>query len=127
VKAAATAAGDGQCDLALYAKKPDPGKSSVGDLKALWNSMQRLRAALNDPAFVFPEAEGRKGWEVVDPSASQLLDMGYFNLATQQGKSEAFDLVFMKSMVKHGFELGAAWGTPDPMHFELIVKAPTEK
>ena len=127
VKAAATAAGPVTADLALYAKKPAAGKASVGDLKSLWNSMQRLRAALNDPAFVFPESEGKAGWEVKDPSASQLLEMGYFNLATEKGKSEAFDLVFMKSMVKHGFELGAAWGTPDPMHFELIVKAPTAK
>lgn len=127
VAAGATAVGPVTADLALYAKKPEAGKASVGDLKALWNSLQRLRAALADPAFVFPEAEGKAGWEVTDPSASQLLEMGYFNLRDEKRKGEAFDLVFMKSMVKHGWELGAAWGTPDPMHFELIVKAPTEK
>jgi hypothetical protein len=127
VKAAAAAAGPVSADLALYSKKPDPGKSSVGDLKALWNSLQRLRSALNDPSFLFPKAECRAGLIATDPPVSQMLETGYFNLATQQGKLEAFDLVFMKSMVKRGFELGAAWGTPDPMHFELVVKAPTEK
>ncbi len=127
VSAAAAAVGPVSADLALYAQKPEAGKASVGDLKGLWNSLQQLRAALADPSFVFPAAAGKKGWKVSDPSASQLLDMGYFNLREPKGRAEAFDLVFMKSMVKHGFELGAAWGTPDPMHFELVVKAPTER
>jgi hypothetical protein len=52
----------------------------------------------------------------------------FIQLNTLKGKpkagKEAFDVDFVKSMVKHGFTHGATWSTPDLMHFELRWRGP---
>ena len=82
-----------------------------------------LQAALTgNPGFVFGESAAKA---VSDPALAQLVDSGFFTL---QGKpkagKEAFNVDFVKSMVKHGFTHGATWSTPDLMHFELRWKGP---
>lgn len=79
-------------------------------------------ALTTDPTFIF----GKNSDKVVsNPALTQLVDLGFFTL---QGKAkagkEAFNVDFVKSMVKHGFTHGATWGTPDLMHFELRWQGP---
>ncbi|MBA3532218.1 MAG: hypothetical protein H0T73_09890 [Ardenticatenales bacterium] len=63
--------------------------------------------------------------KVSDPSLSQLVDVGFFNLkGKDKAGPEAFNVDFVKSMVKHGFNHGATWSTPDLMHFELRWDGP---
>jgi hypothetical protein len=63
--------------------------------------------------------------EVMDPSASQLLDHGYFRMADdttdESQRSKRISKEFAREMVQSGFEMGGAWGSSDAMHFEIAV------
>jgi hypothetical protein len=100
--------------------------------KARWhNRLTDLRSGLDDPSWVL----GTSGKAVVkDPAPAQLLSHGYFTLKQNStsapgGKAQpgAFDVAFVKAMVKHGFNHGGNWGTPDFMHFELRWTGPAKK
>ena len=93
-----------------------------------------LRQALDDPSWVFGPNPPPPEIPVVDPPPAQLVERGFFTLrpyshsakgGTAQGS--AFDVAFVKAMVKHGFMLGATWGAQsgtDFMHFELRWYSP---
>ncbi|HUP86657.1 MAG TPA: hypothetical protein VM143_13400 [Acidimicrobiales bacterium] len=79
-----------------------------------------------------------KAKSVRDPAITQLLGLmggteggGFFTPDKAGGEKAAkkkewssehgFNLTFMKSMLRHGFEAGVAWEkSPDTMHFELV-------
>lgn len=99
-------------------------KSVLGQKKWL-DRVNALNASLTgDPSFVFGK---RRKAVVSDPSLAQLVDTGFFTLqgAPKAGK-QAFNVDFVKSMVKHGFTHGGTWSTPDYMHFELRWKGPAQ-
>ena len=80
------------------------------------------RALTEDLAFVF----GKQDAAVArDPSVSQLLDVGHTKPdaeATGKPQSAGFVVEFGKTMMRHGFDNGGAWGgaSTDAMHFELV-------
>jgi len=82
-----------------------------------------LQSALTgNPSFVFGTGAAKT---VSNPPLAQLVDQGFFTLRGKPGAGKrAFDVNFVKSMAKHGFNLGATWSTPDAMHFELRWKGP---
>jgi hypothetical protein len=90
------------------------------EMKWEYDMLERVKEALADPTFVFPRKRGVRP-KAGDPPISQLLDKGYFSTTDTSKAAEAFNLKFMQTMAKHGFEIGGAWNHPDPMHFELIV------
>ena len=95
---------------------------------------ENVGSSLKDAGWVLGDKDWnakKKQWElqVKDPSAAQLADLGFFTLrdhshsgpsgAAQPG---AFDIAFMKAMVKHGFNplaYNSGAGGTDSMHFEL--------
>jgi hypothetical protein len=95
---------------------------------------KRLRSKLGDAGWVLGDkdwAKNKKRWElqVKDPSPAQLADLGFFTLRDHShsapgGKPQegAFDIAFVKAMVKHGFNplaYNPGAGGTDSMHFEL--------
>jgi hypothetical protein len=93
---------------------------------------------LNDLGYVFGAATTKTNkktgevtrsqkLEVKDPSVGQLVDRGYFRMAgedaTASEKSSRISKAFATEMVQQGFEMGAAWGSSDAMHFEIAVGA----
>jgi hypothetical protein len=82
-----------------------------------------LRGKLTgDASFVFGAS---KADAVVDPSAAQLVEHGFYTLqGSPEAGKEAFGPEFVRAMVKHGFTHGATWSTPDLMHFELRWAGP---
>lgn len=82
-----------------------------------------LQSALaGNPSFVLGTDAAKA---VVNPPLAQLVDQGFFTLRGKPGAGkEAFDVNFVKTMAKHGFNLGAKWSTPDAMHFELRWQGP---
>lgn len=82
-----------------------------------------LHSALaGNPSFVFGTDAAKT---VVNPPLAQLVHQGFFTLRGKPGAGKAaFDVNFVKSMAKHGFNLGAKWSTPDAMHFELRWQGP---
>jgi len=95
---------------------------------------KRLRSKLGDAGWVLGDkdwSKNNKRWEaqVKDPSPAQLADRGFFTLRDHShsapgGRPQegAFDIAFMKAMVKHGFQplaYNSGAGGTDSMHFEL--------
>ncbi|GIM91645.1 hypothetical protein [Paractinoplanes toevensis] len=128
-------------DVAVRRKFRDEKTAALGkkkidtliDEKFQLMTLKSLKDALldNTGGFVF----GAK-LEVNDPSLDQLFGLmpesrgGFFTPDPAGGEKEAkagefsgqhgYGLLFIKSMVAHGFEPGMAWrGGSDPMHFEL--------
>ena len=110
---------------ALLESRSDTLKDAIGEAKWL-SRMDTLHTALTgDPAFIFGNAAKK---EVENPSLAQIMDIGFFNLRGKpKAGKEAFDVEFVKSMVKHGFNPGGTWSTPDFMHFELRWNGPGMK
>lgn len=94
--------------------------AELTEMKWEYDTLERVKDALADPTFVFPLKRGIRP-KAGDPPISQLLEKGYFSTTDTSKAAEAFNLTFMQTMAKHGFEIGGAWNHPDPMHFELIV------
>ena len=100
---------------------------------AAWRErLQNLRTSLDNPAWVLGDSDwnpGKHKWEtqVKDPSPAQLADLGFFTLrehsrsaASGKAQAGAFDIRFIRAMVKHGFNMLSNSATPvDSMHFEL--------
>jgi hypothetical protein len=96
--------------------------------------LKNLQASLKDAGWVLGDNAWnakKEKWEiqVVDPSPAQLADRGFFTLRDHSksgpgGKAQpgAFDVPFIKAMVKHGFNM-LAYYENDSMHFELRWKA----
>ncbi|GAA2604965.1 hypothetical protein GCM10010436_02690 [Paractinoplanes durhamensis] len=128
-------------DLALRRKFRDDKTAVLGkkkidtliDEKFQLLTLKSLKDGLinNTDGFVF----GSK-LDVNDPALDQLFGLmpesrgGFFTPDPEGGENEAkagkfsgehgYGLMFVKSMVAHGFEPGMAWrGGSDPMHFEL--------
>jgi hypothetical protein len=81
--------------------------------------MTALSGALQSGTFVFGDPKADK-YAVVDPSAAQMADVGFFNLRGSAKAGEAgFGPDFVRSMAKHGFHHLGNWATPDLMHWEL--------
>jgi hypothetical protein len=81
-----------------------------------------LRGQLGSGSFVFGASSAKA---VVDPSAAQLVDLGFYTLkGSPKAGAEAFGPEFVRAMLKHGFTHGGTWGTPDLMHFELRWAGP---
>ncbi|MBM0744539.1 DUF4157 domain-containing protein [Phormidium sp. CLA17] len=113
--------------------------AAVAELNRLLNLVNQRQAALvqkkwldrvstlqgaltGNPSFVFGATADKA---VSNPPLTQLVDQGFFTLRGKPGTGKgAFDVNFVKSMAKHGFNLGATWSTPDSMHFELRWKGP---
>ena len=76
---------------------------------------------LDDPDTHFPPAAMITGTTGI---AAGLSFAPYPGDSESSGPGLAFGVDFVKSMAKHGFTLGAAWSTPDYMHFELRWKGP---
>ncbi len=130
----ATVVALGGADKAGRAK----GEKAVAELlrqKVAWLNLKGAKQALQTDAegFVFKAAD------VVNPAITQLLGLmsgtrggGVLTPDPETGgeaearagtwsNTHGFNLTFMKSMVRHGFELGVAWdGQSDTMHFELV-------
>lgn len=115
-------------DLAAAATTRLGGYGAVG-----WRERaENVRSSLDDAGWVLGDkdwnAKARR-WEtqVVDPSPAQLSDLGFFTLRDHShsgpggaAQAGAFDIPFIKAMVKHGFNQLANSSTPvDSMHFEL--------
>jgi len=76
-----------------------------------------------------------------NPAVWQLIELGYFNPDPERPQNIShkpwkygFNLLFIKAMMKRGFDWGATWspGSTDPMHFELVegvesIKTPPKK
>ena len=76
-----------------------------------------------------------------NPAIWQLIELGYFNSDPERPQNiihkpwkYGFNLLFIKAMMKRGFDWGATWspGSTDPMHFELVegvesIKTPPKK
>jgi hypothetical protein len=115
----------------VQALQPWPGKAH--DLNVLKWLDSSLRKDLN---FVFglTEAISQKKAKTLPPDApkfqlqaevsavpvAQLLEKGYFNPDDPSVKA-GFNLTFFKTMIKYGFDPGAAWSptSTDPMHFDF--------
>jgi hypothetical protein len=98
----------------------------------VWTSLSRNLA--ENAHFVFGGLEGGKPQLELksgDPSVAQLLGVldlsrrktdegGFFNPDPEEER-DGFNFLFFKTMVKHGFDPGAAWGhgSTDPMHFDF--------
>ncbi len=89
-----------------------------------WRNLQRLKNALQwSSYFIFQGERNAK-----DPSVVRMLQTGYFNPdeapadeKSRKSNKHGFDLPFIESMAKRGFDLGVAWSTStDAMHFELV-------
>jgi len=104
---------------------------------AAWRArLKHLRTSLDDPGWVLGDTdwnpkEKRFKTQVGDPSPAQLADLGFFTLREHSrsapgGKAQpgAFDIPFIKAMVKHGFHPLATSSDPDSMHFELRWTGP---
>jgi hypothetical protein len=99
----------------------DTRNKAIGQKQWL-ERMQALRPALADPVFLFGS---EKKLAVKNPSAAQLVDVGFFNLrGNARAGAQAFGVEFVRSMVKHGFTHGGTWSNPDLMHFELRWQGP---
>lgn len=123
-------------DLALVAEKRLSGYGA-----AEWRErVANLRKSLGDAGWVLGDSDWnpqRHRWEtqVVDPSPTQLADLGFFTLRDHShsapgGKPQpgAFDIPFIKAMVKHGFNQLSNSSRPlDSMHFELRWHGSAEK
>jgi len=99
----------------------------------LWASL--AKNLTENTRFVFGDLEDGKSrlrLESMDPSVAQLLGLldrsdrktdegGFFNPDPDTEK-RGFNLLFFKTMVKHGFQPGATWqaGSTDPMHFDFV-------
>jgi hypothetical protein len=130
-----------QEDIATRRKYRDEKSAALGKKKidALIDekfdllNLKALKDALltNAGGFVFRDAI-----DVNDPALDQLMGLmpenkgGFFTPDAEGGEKEAkagkfsgehgYGLLFIKTMVAHGFEAGMAWrGGSDPMHFEL--------
>ncbi|WP_338849471.1 DUF4157 domain-containing protein [Massilia sp. W12] len=95
---------------------------------AYWWDGELKRKLLQDRAFLFGRLgynkERKRTWgESVDqPGAGQILRRGWFRVAQAGATGSTPSKEFMLEMAQHGFELGAAWGSSDSMHYELAVK-----
>jgi hypothetical protein len=102
--------------------------------------IQRLQGSLKDAGWVLGDSDWdarNKRWQtqVVDPSPAQLADLGFYTLRDHSrsapgGKPQAgaFDIPFIKAMVKHGFNQLSNSSTPvDSMHFELRWRGTKKK
>jgi hypothetical protein len=113
-------------------------KGFAGDRASYSLAGQLRKSLLEDLRYVFgtstsatdkktKTAERHQKLEVVDPSASQLLDHGYFRMAgdgaDEKQRSSQISKAFALAMVQQGFEMGGAWGSSDAMHFEIAVGA----
>jgi hypothetical protein len=89
------------------------------------NQLEALETALtSDTKFLFAGESDAK-----DPSAMQLAELGFFTPDEEVDEGESanpnqhgFDLLFMQTMMKYGFDQGITWSatSSDAMHFELI-------
>lgn len=105
-------------------------KKTSSNLKNSVDNAQNLVNSFADKKYLFGDIVN-KGFNrhtkgVKNPALMQLIMKGYFNPdkpadADKQNPQKAgFDKLFMRTMLLHGFEMGAAWGTSDTMHFELV-------
>jgi hypothetical protein len=107
-------------ELTAAAKKRLGGYGAAG-----WRErVSNLRTSLGDASWVLGDTGGTR---VVDPSPTQLADLGFFTLKEHShsgpggtAQAGAFDIPFIKAMVKHGFnQLSNSAKPVDSMHFEL--------
>jgi hypothetical protein len=115
-------------ELAAAATKRLGGYGAVG-----WRErLTSLQGSLKDAGWVLGDTGGTR---VVDPSPAQLVDLGFFTLREHSrsapgGKPQpgAFDIPFVKAMIKHGFNQLSNSSTPvDSMHFELRWRGTAKK
>lgn len=85
-----------------------------GDLESLLG-VPRDPTAREKKAGIRPMSMAKKVSHKTGLSFFQLMDDGYFS-----PNDKGFDMEFMKTMMLHGFELGAFWGSSDAMHFEHV-------
>lgn len=89
-----------------------------------WRDLQKLKNALmwNDH-FIFVGERNAS-----NPSVVRTMEHGYFNADSEPDDPEnfnpnkhGFNLKFLTTMARHGFDLGVAWSSvTDAMHFELV-------
>jgi hypothetical protein len=115
-------------ELAAAATKRLGGYGAVG-----WRErLTSLQGSLKDAGWVLGDTGGTR---VVDPSPAQLVDLGFFTLREHSrsapgGKPQpgAFDIPFVKAMIKHGFNQLSYSSTPvDSLHFELRWRGTAKK
>lgn len=92
---------------------------SLSGMKTRYARATALQKALGDIDRIF----GTSMTPLADNlSFVQLLEKGFWNPKdTAKGKS-GFNALFIKTMAKHGFDVGGNWegATTDSMHFELV-------
>ena len=105
---------------------------SVSGANTWYHTLLNLkRSVTSDPKFVLLGED-----TVANPSLGQVLTQGWINpdqapsAAAAQGKKadrdkSGFDIAFIETMIRFGFDFGVAWGedvlgaTEDPQHFQL--------
>jgi hypothetical protein len=89
-----------------------------------WNMIAEFLSPAMQDALAVVEANEKRG---VSLSLSESKPAASASTPKKPRGKQRFDLLFLKTMVKHGFDLGVAWGpgSTDPMHFEHIHAANT--